>query len=183
VTVEWWRFSQGRWRALDHLVVAHSTRALRVRPPGPGEYDLRVRAAAPGDTGRYTIKPVAEPPVGTVQVGQIVNGVVDASDPRLDETHYEQWAFTGARGEWVAIDLRSIEIGPSLSFGCWTAEGVWKEIGQNDNVYGTDARLVVQAGGTGECAIRVASAGQGLPQGLGYYTLAVTGTVTLVPNR
>ncbi|HEX8906834.1 MAG TPA: hypothetical protein VF771_18430, partial [Longimicrobiaceae bacterium] len=177
--LEWGHVVDGRWEPLARVVSSGAPGTLQVRPPATGEYLVRVHGFQPGDTARYQLSAVPNPPVGALQPGETAYGTLDEGDPQADGKYYEQWSFTGTPGEPVLIALRSAEFDPVLTFGCWTADGVWEEAGRNDDAEGgRDSVLQAYVRGSGECVVRAASyyaAGVSGPwAGLGSYTLTIT---------
>lgn len=181
--LEWGRFTDGRWVPMAAAGTSDTTPALRIRPPATEEYFVRVRASRAGEAGRYTLSAVVDPPfAGVVRFGEPTYGALTDSDPRKQGKYYEEWFFSGTPGQEVTITLESGQIDPVLTFGCWTAAGVWEEIDRDDDsLFSRNAMIVARLGGTGECAIRAASyypPGESEQwAGTGSYILRVTGSI------
>jgi hypothetical protein len=181
--LEWGRFDQGRWVTEAAAGESDSTNAppqLRIRPPGTGAYLVRVRGARPGERGRYTLSVRAEsPPTGVVRTGETVGGTLGSGDPRANGRYYEEWSYRGTPGEAITLRLWSGDVDLVLSFGCWTAAGVWHFVGWNDDISGDrNPELTARVAGNGECVIRAASYYEpdhvGTWAGVGGYALSVT---------
>jgi serine/threonine protein kinase len=166
--LEWWHLVGAQW---TELKAVSTDGAMLVRPTATGEYYLRVRGATPDETGAYTIEPIAQPIVGTIGGNQTVTGTLDASDSLGNGTYAELWSLSGTPGEQVSIAMVAGGLYPALSFGCWTADGVWQKIHEDAPAYPGYARVDALVGGTGDCAIRAASAAPW--GGTGAYNLSV----------
>jgi hypothetical protein len=181
--LEWGRFADGRWVPAATAGTSDTPPRLRIRPPSGDEYFVRVRGSRADEAGRYTLSAVADPPsAGVARMGESVQGTLAAGDPRVEGKYYEEWFFSGTPGQEITIIMASGVIDPVLTFGCWTAAGLWEEVDSDDDSFGRDALIVARVGGSGECAIRAASyytpGGSEEWAGTGGYTLRVTGSIT-----
>jgi serine/threonine protein kinase len=181
--LEWGRFADGRWVPAATADGSDTPPRLRIRPPSGDEYFVRVRGSRTGEGGRYTLSAVADPPsAGVARMGESVQGTLAAGDPRLEGKYYEEWFYSGTPGQEITIIMESGEIDPVLTFGCWTAAGLWEEVDRNDDsLFSRDAMIVARVRGSGECAIRAASyytpGDSGEWAGTGGYTLRITGSI------
>jgi hypothetical protein len=157
--LEWGRLTERGWEALAST--SDSTTPLRVRPPANDGYFLRVRGPRPGVVARYRLSAVAQPAVGVARLGETAQGVLGVGDPDDNRRYYHEWSYTGTPGEPLVIQMRSNEIDPMLSFGCWTADGLWQELAIADDSgigrEGRDAQITTRVSGSGACVIRAKS--------------------------
>jgi hypothetical protein len=121
---------------MDHHPRGGTVSRLMFRAPDSGEFFLIV--GAPGGTGTFSlaIDEVAAvvPKVGTIAVGQAVNGAVSEKDPLSDETatHYTSYDIHARSGQRLHLELSVKGFDGWLNFGRVAASGQWAVIAQAD---------------------------------------------------
>jgi hypothetical protein len=104
-------------------------------------------------------------------IGDTVNGELESSDPLLpDGAHFDLYVFRGDSGRLVSITLRSQQFDAYLAGGRMDGEDFVAESSDDDSGGGTDARLTITVGASGEYAVRVSSWQSGQT---GEYTLLI----------
>jgi hypothetical protein len=107
----------------------------------------------------------------SISAGQTVNGRLEASDPRMsDNSHFDEYTYTGRPGERIVITLRSGEFDTYLAWGRGNGAGFRSEGSDDDGAGGTDSRLTVTVGSGGTYVIRANSV---VANTTGAYTLSV----------
>ena len=137
---------------------------LRFTASSDGVYVVRARPLSGLAGGAYTLslterEPAAPPPEPKpITLGETVEGEIAAGDPEDDqEVPYHAWAFSGARGDRVAIALDSEAFDPMLRVGRMT-DGAFTELAANDDGpdSGLNSRLVFTLPEAGTFVIRAA---------------------------
>lgn len=143
--------------------------------PEDGAYAIRANTLFGGKTGTYTLAletgatgaetPTGEvergsglslhPSPGRIRTGQAVSGRLEASDPTtFDGTAYDDFIYSGKRGERLAITLRSDAFDTYLQLGR-VEDGKFEYIGaEDDGAGGTDSLYEVTLPESGEYVIR-----------------------------
>lgn len=169
--LEWWHLVGTQWTELKAVATNGGPAMMLVRPSSEGDYYLRAQGVTPTDTGAYTIEPVTARFTGTLQSGAMVSESIGPGDAHAERSYADLWEFPGTPGQLVSIEMRTYGFSPALSFGCWTADGVWQKIHDDVPYFSGYARVDATVGGTGECAVRAASGAPG--GGFGSYTLVL----------
>ena len=145
-----------------------------------GAVTVRTNSLSANQTGRYTLqaeavgrpagqaKPSAA--TGTVlRAGETARGNLTASDPTLgDDSHYDLYTYQGEAGDEVVVTLRSSAFDAFLSAGTVSGTTLSIEATDDDSGGGSDARVAMTAGYSGQFTVRVNSYGAGET---GAYTL------------
>lgn len=160
--------------------------------PAAGTYALRANTLAGGQTGAYTLqlasglaagaessRRAASPTAGStvhprarpIRAGQTVSGSLSASDPvTFDGTYFQDWIYSGKRGERLVFILRSSAFDAYLQFGTKEQGGRFEYIGaEDDGAGGNDSRMEVTLPADGDYVLRVNT----LFAGEGAYSLSV----------
>lgn len=118
---------------------------LRFAAPEDGVYILRARTLSGTEGGAYSLRlterPAAKAPPepGRIALGETVQGDLGDGDPEGDNGGvYEDWTFSGRRGDRVRIGLDSDSFDPLVRLGRIEG-GVFTELAMNDD--GPDAGL------------------------------------------
>jgi hypothetical protein len=137
---------------------------LRFSAPADGVYVLRARTLSGIEGGAYTLnlteRPAAKAPPepGRITVGETVQGELGDGDAESDSGGvYEDWTFTGRRGDRVQIALDSEAFDPVVRIG-QLADGVFTELGMNDDGpdAGLNSRLIFTLPDNGAYVVRAA---------------------------
>ncbi|HEX5870871.1 MAG TPA: PPC domain-containing protein [Longimicrobium sp.] len=104
--------------------------------------------------------------------GELTRGSLGSSDPRnRDDSYYDEWAFSGRRGETVIVTMESGAFDTYLYLGT-LRRGNYQEIARDDDGGdGTSSRIQVRLPEDGSYVIRASS----LRQRTGPYTLTLVG--------
>lgn len=104
--------------------------------------------------------------------GEVTRGSLSAGDPQTrNNAYYDEWAFSGRRGETVIVTMESSDFDPYLYLGT-LRRGNFQEIGRDDDGgSGLSARLEVRLPEDGTYVIRASS----LRARTGAYRLTLTG--------
>lgn len=104
--------------------------------------------------------------------GEVTRGSLSTSDPRMqNDSHYDEWAFAGRRGETVIVNMESSAFDTYLYLGT-LRRGNFQEISRDDDGgNGTNSRLSVRLPEDGTYVIRASS----LRERTGQYTLTLNG--------
>ncbi|HEU0079082.1 MAG TPA: hypothetical protein VFQ76_15620, partial [Longimicrobiaceae bacterium] len=164
---------------------------LTVTVGSGGTYVIRANSVAANTTGAYTLsvqpavgaapqpgpqtgpstRPGQQGGGGSISAGQTVTGRLEASDPRMgDQSHYDDYTYSGRPGEQLVITLRSGDFDTYLAWGRGSGTGFRSEETDDDGAGGTDSQVRVTVGSSGTYVIRANSLGAGKT---GSYTLAV----------
>ncbi|HEX8276783.1 MAG TPA: DUF4344 domain-containing metallopeptidase [Longimicrobiaceae bacterium] len=187
--LSWGQGSGGGFRseASDDDGAGGTDSQLTVTIGSTGTYVIRANSVAANSTGAYTLSvqpagggagPVGPSPSpgprgggSGIAAGQTVTGRLEASDPKMgDESHYDDYTFSGRPGEQLVITLRSSDFDTYLAWGQGTGSGFRSESTDDDGAGGTDSQVRVTVGSAGTYVIRANSLGGGKT---GSYTLAV----------
>ncbi|MEW5931382.1 MAG: PPC domain-containing protein [Gemmatimonadota bacterium] len=149
--------------------------------PAAGTYALRVNTVYGGRTGAYTLELASgvtedtsregdehdqehesarttalHPRARPIRAGQTVSDSLRAGDPADgDGTYYQDWLYTGRRGERIVVTLRSQAFDSYLQFGR-AAEGKFTYMdAQDDRGGGNDSLLAIALPEDGEYVLRV----------------------------
>ena len=150
--------------------------------PAAGAYVLRVNSLYGGKTGAYTLELASgvvedtagggdehgehdhgsarttalHPRARPIRAGQTVSDSLRASDPEDgDGTHYQDWLYTGRRGERVVVTLRSQAFDSYLQFGR-VQDGKFTYVdAQDDRGGGNDSLLAIALPEDGQYVLRV----------------------------
>ncbi|HEU4456603.1 MAG TPA: PPC domain-containing protein, partial [Longimicrobium sp.] len=108
----------------------------------------------------------------TIVPGQLTRGTLSTSDPRLtDDTFYDEYVFSGRRGETVVVSMESGTFDSFLHLGV-LRYGQWQSLSTDDDGGGgTNSRIQLQLPEDGTYAIRANS----LSRDVGEYTLSLVG--------
>lgn len=142
--------------------------------PSDGTYQVRANAMNEDDAGAYTIKLTRAPraaaaKVMTIAVGARSEGDLTRRDATAeDESYYDVYRFSGAKGDRIAVELSSKDFDAFLSIHKpgQNVELVYDDDGGKDG----DARLMFVVPQTGEYDIRANSLNKGET---GHYTLTL----------
>jgi hypothetical protein len=117
-----------------------------------------------------------------ISVGQTVSGSLDEGDPQLETgAFYDSYVIRGRPGERVLVRMRSEDFDTYLRWGFEAEDGVWDEVGSNDDGGdGTDSRLVVTLPSDGEYELRASAFGE--EEG-GAYELELSPAMAPRPGR
>lgn len=159
--------------------------------PEAGTYTLRANTLRGGETGAYRLElvsgivpgvPSAErttspgagstvhPQARPIRAGQTVSGALTESDPvTFDGTHFQDWIFTGRRGDRLVVTLRSGAFDAYLQFGRREGNGFSYIGAQDDGAGGNDSLMATTLPDDGDYVLRVNT----LHRGTGAYTLTV----------
>lgn len=104
--------------------------------------------------------------------GEVTRGSLSTSDPRgQNDSYYDEWAFSGRRGETVIVNMESGAFDTYLYLGT-LRRGNFQEIARDDDGgNGTNSRMEVRLPEDGTYVIRASS----LRQRTGQYTLTLNG--------
>ncbi len=137
---------------------------------------LALLALSAGGAPAQTAPPVAgavptSMAASRVAAGQSVSGTLETADPAAsDGTYYDDWTYSGTRGDRLTLSLRSDTIDTYLRFGRMKG-GEFSQIAENDDGgEGSNSLLQVTLPADGEYVIRVNT----LVTETGPYTLRVT---------
>ncbi|HEV2146544.1 MAG TPA: hypothetical protein VGR37_03930 [Longimicrobiaceae bacterium] len=160
--------------------------------PASGTYVLRANSLQGSKTGAYTLQLAEGPASGAgaaarsttpssagstvhpqarpIRAGQTVRAALTDGDPvTFDNTHYQDWIYSGKRGERLVITLRSAAFDSYLQFGR-RAGGRFEYIGaQDDGAGGNDSLMAIALPEDGDYVLRVNT----LHAGTGAYSLTV----------
>lgn len=102
--------------------------------------------------------------------GELARGALGTSDPRLpDNTYYDEWSFTGRRGETVVVTMESRAFDAYLYIGTMRG-GVFRELRRDDDGGGgNNARIELRLPEGGTYVVRASS----LATQTGPYTLSL----------
>ncbi|HEX2190659.1 MAG TPA: PPC domain-containing protein [Longimicrobiaceae bacterium] len=154
-----------------------------------GAYTLRVNTLRGGETGAYrlelasgvtaparaaenttspgagsTVHPQARP----IRAGQTVSGTLTESDPvTFDGTHFQDWIYSGKRGERLVVTVRSGAFDSYLQFGRREGTGFSYIGAQDDGAGGNDSLMATTLPEDGDYVLRVNT----LHKGTGPYTV------------
>lgn len=141
--------------------------------PSDGTFVIRANTLSAGETGAYSLQ--VEPratdaphaggdsdptagvlhPVGSLRMGQTVRGDLSASDPKAaDNSYYDDYTFTGRRGDHVVVTMRSGAFDAFLAFGTANGDSFDSSESDDDSGGGTDARIDVTLPADGTYVIR-----------------------------
>lgn len=142
--------------------------------PNDGTYRVRANAMNEDDSGAYTIRLTRAPravaaKVMTIAVGARSEGDLTSRDATAeDESYYDVYRFSGAKGDRIAVELKSKDFDAFLSIHKpgQNVELVYDDDGGKDG----DARLMFVVPQTGEYDIRANSLNKGET---GHYTLTL----------
>ena len=151
--------------------------------PQTGPYyvslQCEARGRGPASTGSKPVDGYSEPAPypqpsagGFIASGQYVDGILSATDPKLDGGEpFHLYRYTGRRGERVVITLRSTEFDPYLVIGtAGGRHGVQSALARDDDGGGgRDSRIAFTLPYDGEYVIRV----NPMVSGSGRYRLMV----------
>ena len=104
--------------------------------------------------------------------GEITRGSLTRSDPRMDDgTYYDEYTFSGRRGETVIVRMESDDFDTFLYLGTMR-RGTFRDVASDDDGGdGTDSRIEVELPEDGTYVIYASS----LHEDTGPYTLTLTG--------
>jgi hypothetical protein len=104
--------------------------------------------------------------------GEVTRGSLSTGDPRdRDGRHYDDWAFSGRRGETVIVGMESGSFDTYLYLGTFR-RGVFQEVSRDDDGgNGTNSRVELRLPEDGTYVIRASS----LRTSTGPYTLTLNG--------
>lgn len=104
--------------------------------------------------------------------GELTRGALSFNDPQLpDDTYYDEYAFTGRRGETVVVSMNSDAIDTYLYIGT-LRYGRYQELARDDDGGGgTNSRVELRLPEDGQYVIRASS----LAEQTGPYTLSLVG--------
>ena len=149
---------------------------------GPtGLYAIRANSLESDVTGAYTLMIQATAGAGntaaggvrTIRAGEVANGRLAASDPRLsDDSYYHAYRLSGAAGEKFLITLTSDDFDAFLRWGRDSGGSFESLEYDDDSAGGTNARLEVTLASAGTYTIHANSYGA---DATGAYTLSVEG--------
>jgi hypothetical protein len=106
-------------------------------------------------------------------LGQAVNGSLDASDPKLpDSSHFDQWTYSGRRGERIQITLESSAFDAYLILARQSDSGMESVAEDDDGAGESNARITAELPADGTYLILANS-----------YDEAATGAYTLRVDR
>lgn len=159
--------------------------------PSTGTYTLQVNTVLGGETGAYALELASgvasltsssngsssgsdgaslHPRARSIRVGQTVSGSLSDRDPAtFDGTYYQDWIYSGKRGDRIVVTLRSSAFDAYLQFGR-AQDGTFQYItAQDDGAGGNDSLLATTLPADGDYVLRVNT----LQMGTGAYTLSV----------
>jgi len=159
--------------------------------PSTGTYTLRVNTVEGGETGAYALELASgvasltssdngsssggagaalHPQTRPIRVGQTVSGSLSGRDPTtFDGTHFQDWVYSGKRGDRIVVTLRSSAFDAYLQFGR-AQDGTFQYItAQDDGAGGNDSLLATTLPADGDYVLRVNT----LQMGTGAYTLSL----------
>lgn len=152
--------------------------------PAAGTYTLRVNTLYGGKTGAYTLELASgvteddadeegehehegherdagrttalHPQARPIRAGQTVRDSLRAGDPEdSDGTYYQDWLYTGRRGERIVVTLRSQAFDSYLQFGR-VQEGKFTYVdAQDDRGGGNDSLMAIALPEDGQYVLRV----------------------------
>jgi hypothetical protein len=171
------RIVGGEWIELDYDDDGGegTNSQLAFTPAATGEYVIRVQPYST-TLGRYTVR-VGEAPLERAPQtrhasrGQVVTGVLDATDATLDDGKpYEHWVFSAQAGERLSFDLSATDFDTYLSVGEMSGSEYMELAYDDDSGEGTNSLLSDwSAPRSGEFIVRV----RPYSSGTGSYTLAI----------
>jgi len=133
--------------------------------PRNGDYSVRANSLKVEDKGAYTLRlsklPAAsQVKVKAITVGQRAEGDLTRNSARAeDESFYDLYRFSGAKGDRLAIELKSRDFDAFLSV---YKSGELTELGfDDDGGEDGDARLVFTLPHSGEFDVRANTSGRG----------------------
>lgn len=157
----------------------------------PGTYTLRVNTLNGNESGAYTLElasgvaagaassgggapsgagSTVHPQARPIRAGQTVSGTLSERDPvTFDGTFFQDWIFSGKRGDRIVITLRSPAFDAYLQFGRKNGSSFEYVNAEDDGAGGTDSLLATTLPGDGEYVLRVNT----LHKSTGAYTLMV----------
>jgi len=108
----------------------------------------------------------------TLVPGQLTRGMLSSSDARLtDDTYFDEYVFSGRRGETVVVRMESGSFDTFLHLGV-LRYGQWQSLSTDDDGGGgTNSQIELQLPEDGTYAIRANS----LSRDVGEYTLSLVG--------
>jgi hypothetical protein len=148
---------------------------IEVTLPADGPYRVVASSITQGATGGYTIRVEEPKDLATlptegrsVDLGQTTFGALSASDPIVTEGRQGQaWAFQGAAGSSVTIDLVSEEFDSYLYLA---GPGLSQPLSDDDGGGELHARITATLPASGTYRIIASALGSGVS---GSYTLSV----------
>jgi hypothetical protein len=144
----------------------------------PGAYTLQVASAGMAmPMAQPMPQPMAQPmmgaipapgAVGTIQIGQVLQGRLEPGDQQAENTWVDVWQFQGFAGQTVTIELRSSEFDTYLKL-LDTAGNILSE--DDDSAGDLDSRIVITLPAQGTYQLFVSNFGDSRSAGL--YTLSL----------
>jgi hypothetical protein len=149
--------------------------------PAAGTYALRVNTLYGGKTGAYTLELASgvveddsgeggehdhdgesartsalHPGARPIRAGRTVSDSLRASDPEdSDGTYYQDWLYTGRRGERIVVTLRSQAFDSYLQFGRAQDGSFTYMDAQDDRGGGNDSLMAIALPEDGQYVLRV----------------------------
>lgn len=144
--------------------------------PTGGVLQIRANTIGADDSGAYTLS-VSAPPVPAkitlrpIALNRATTGTLDERSPKDDsDLPFDLWTVKGRAGQSLVIRLNADELDPMVAFG-QMSDGVFvAESSDDDSGPGSNARLSVTLGESGEGVVKASSYSA---DGGGSYTLTV----------
>lgn len=147
------RDEYGEWREVARAAADGGTRARHTMTfPERADYEIRVGAARPGQTGAYTLyshssihaQSDSMVPPGMIADGQTLRGALEETDALGENGAFADHWDLGGGGRTLTIDLRSDAFDPLLRILVQQTDGGWRElVSDDDGGVGTDSRLTI----------------------------------------
>ena len=144
---------------------------------GPGAYTIMANSFGAGETGAYELNFAVSGSGGSgggggsgasggtvLRAGSTSSGTLDSSDPVFDDdTHYEEWTYSGEGGESVTVTMTSDEVDAFLLAFRGSSVAGGEYLTENDDHDGTinaQITLTLPASGTYTFAANTFGAGE-----------------------
>jgi hypothetical protein len=160
---------------------------VRFSVPDDGSYLIVAQSANEDGAGAYTLSLAAAPPAPAprpIALGQTVSGSLEEADEVLedDDTFYDNWVFSGRRGQRVQIEMKADSLDAYLNVGRMEGAEFNSIHTDDDGGEGTNSRMTITLPDDGQYVIRANEVGRKT----GAYTLSLTerqpGPTTATPR-